>query len=90
MAQIAWNYLNDCMRLDICLRYEAHVIACAAMHMTLKKLEVQLDDQNESWWTIITDDYQDIISISDTINSLYQLKRVRIFILLLWYLCLMF
>lgn len=42
LSQEAWNYLNDCLRLDVSLRYEAREVACAATLLAAKKIGFDL------------------------------------------------
>ena len=41
LAQRAWSYLNDSLRLDCCVRYRAELIACAAIFMAARDLQVR-------------------------------------------------
>ena len=33
LARNAWAYLNDSLRLDLCVRFRAESIACAAIYL---------------------------------------------------------
>ena len=44
LSQVAWNYLNDSMRRDVCLRYPAQAIACAALYMGARKIQFPLPE----------------------------------------------
>jgi hypothetical protein len=42
LAQRSWNYLNDGLRLDLCCRFRAPVIACAAILAAARDLQIRL------------------------------------------------
>lgn len=75
LAQTAWNYLNDSMRLNISLRYSAEKIACAAIYLAARKLQFPLPTDH-SWLKIMGGDLESTRVIADTILSLYSLEKV--------------
>jgi hypothetical protein len=82
LSQLAWNYLNDSMRLDVSLRYTAQELACAAIYMSARCLQHPLPG-NPPWWKLMTDDIDKIYEISERILSLYGLSKVNI--VLFWF-----
>ena len=75
LAQTAWNYLNDCMRLNIALRYSAEKIACAAIYLAARKLQFALPSDH-SWLSIMGGDIESTKEIADSILSLYSHSKV--------------
>jgi transcription initiation factor TFIIIB Brf1 subunit/transcription initiation factor TFIIB len=79
LANTAWSYLNDSMRLDISLRFEAQAIACAAIYLAGHKLGVALPESEEAgpWWRVFGASTRDVQAISDAILTIYESPKVR-------------
>ena len=77
LAQKAWNYLNDSMRLDLILRYCEEVIACSAVFMAARFLKVPLpEDGDFPWWKLFVPDISTIYNICGRILELYELPKL--------------
>ncbi len=75
MAQIAWNYVNDSLRLDLCLRFKAQEIACSAVFLAVQKTCFTVPVYS-SWWKIMDTELDTIIEISNKILDLYEIPKV--------------
>jgi hypothetical protein len=65
------------MRLDLCLRYPARVIACTAIYMAAEQAQFPLPTSEEgSWWTVFDSSIEDILRIKSCIQSLYSREKV--------------
>ena len=71
--QTAWNCLNDCLRSDICVKYQSNILACAAIHMASKLQQISLP-QNPPWWPLFDAKLVDIELIVTEILSIYEYK----------------
>jgi hypothetical protein len=80
LANTAWGYLNDSMRLDLSLRFEAQTIACAAIHLAARKNEVVLphaDADGGSWWEVFGADTAKMLFCCNEILAMYTHSKVR-------------
>ena len=71
LAQVSWNYLNDSLRLDLNLRYNAEVIACAAIFLAIRKLQLPIPEY-PPWWEVMNADLESTSSaaIKNNFSSL--------------------
>lgn len=79
LAQCSWNYLNDSLRLDLSLRYEAQVIASAAIFLASLKTRFPLP-ADLPWWEVMGGDMDSINIICDSILGLYHMPKVRLIV----------
>ncbi|KAJ1555456.1 Cyclin-L2 [Nowakowskiella sp. JEL0078] len=71
VVQKAWNYLNDGLRTNIYVCYQPTTIACAAIFLTTRQLEIKLPDK-ELWCGVFDADYSEILEISYKMMTLYD------------------
>jgi hypothetical protein len=80
------------MRLDICVRYPACLIACAAIQLAATALDKPLPTsstvpghRNCDWWRIVDDTFDRISQLCTEINALYTYPKVLITICTMYY-----
>ncbi len=76
LAQMAWSYLNDSMRLSLCVQFPTQIIACAAIYLAARCLQFALPEDPEPWWKIMDTDVCTLHLAADKILRLYSLPRV--------------
>lgn len=74
LAQHAWAFLNDSMRIDLCLRHDTKQIACAAILIASRHDEVQIPLPAPEWMQVLGGVQDDIERIADEILELYELQ----------------
>ena len=70
LADRAWAVLNDSLRADLCVRFRAEAIACAAIALAARSLGEPLPAATP-WWRVFSTSIQDIDDISARILDLY-------------------
>jgi len=74
-AQTAWNLVNDSLVTTICLEYKPHIIACAAIYLAAKLLNIEdtLSHSNK-WWEAFDTKLEQIEHICNRMLDLYTTK----------------
>ncbi|CAO3664426.1 unnamed protein product [Umbelopsis ramanniana] len=71
----AWGYLNDGLRTIIYAAYHPPTIACAAIWLACRDLQIKLPTKpGAQWWELFEADIMDIRDIAGHIQSQYYLK----------------
>lgn len=77
VVQKAWNYLNDSLRRDFCLRYRSEVIACAAIFMAARFVGRKLPTQGDAtWWEVFRVRKDELDAVVEGILDLYARPKV--------------
>ncbi|OQR95551.1 cyclin-L1 [Thraustotheca clavata] len=74
LAQKAWSYVNDSFRIDLCLRFDAHVIACAAVDLAARILKIPLPFK---WQKLLEVDEKEMEIVESEMMSIYDIDKVQ-------------
>jgi len=74
VAQRAWNFLNDSMRTNICLRFRPEVVATAAIFLAVRLLQIKLP---EKWYELFDTSLEDMEEVASVISELYTRAKAK-------------
>ena len=70
LAQSAWSYLNDSLRLDLCCRHAAEVIACASLLLAARDTRFALPT-GVPWTQVFSSELAEVEAVAARIDALY-------------------
>ncbi|KAJ3299431.1 hypothetical protein HK104_008937 [Borealophlyctis nickersoniae] len=71
LSQLAWNFMNDSLRTNICVCYQPSTIACAVIFLAARVCKVKLPT-NPPWWEVFEANFEDLENIAGHILNLYK------------------
>ncbi|KAM4693029.1 cyclin-L1 [Discoglossus pictus] len=74
LVQTAWNYMNDCLRTSVFVRFEAETIACAFIYLAARALQISLPNR-PPWFLLFGATEENIQEICRTTLRLYTRKK---------------
>lgn len=74
VAQKAWSYLNDSLRIPKIIEIKPEVMACSAIFLAARKLQVKLPD-NPAWYELFDATRDEIERVSRMICELYKVPK---------------
>ncbi len=80
LSQYAWNFINDAMRTDACIKYAPEVVCCAALWMGARVLQIKLPsggDDHPAWWAIFDTRKEDMDAVCKMVTALYALGPTK-------------
>ncbi|XP_030071876.1 cyclin-L1 isoform X2 [Microcaecilia unicolor] len=74
LVQTAWNYMNDSLRTNVFVRFQAETIACACIYLAARALKIPLPSRPH-WFLLFGASEDDIQEICTTTLKLYTRKK---------------
>ncbi|XP_018121227.1 cyclin-L1 [Xenopus laevis] len=71
LVQTAWNYMNDCLRTNVFVRFDAETIACACIYLAARALQLSLPNRPH-WFLLFGATEENIQDICITTLRLYS------------------
>uniref|UniRef100_UPI00358F9C59 cyclin-L1-like n=1 Tax=Myxine glutinosa TaxID=7769 RepID=UPI00358F9C59 len=77
LVQTAWNYMNDCLRSNVFVRFSPETIACACIFLAARTLEIPLPNR-PPWFLVFGTAEESIHEICLCILRLYNRPKVNV------------
>uniref|UniRef100_A0A8B9KMV5 Cyclin L1 n=1 Tax=Astyanax mexicanus TaxID=7994 RepID=A0A8B9KMV5_ASTMX len=74
LVQTAWNYMNDSLRTNVFVRFQAETIACACIYLAARALQFPLPSRPH-WYLLFGATEEEIKDICITTLKLYTRKK---------------
>ncbi|XP_036392247.1 cyclin-L1a isoform X1 [Megalops cyprinoides] len=74
LIQTAWNYMNDSLRTNVFVRFQAETIACACLYLAARALQMALPSKPQ-WYLLFGATEDEIKEICITTLRLYTRKK---------------
>ncbi|KAM7399524.1 hypothetical protein PAMP_018791 [Pampus punctatissimus] len=74
LVQTAWNYMNDSLRTNVFVRFQAETIACACIYLAARALQIPLPSRPH-WYLLFGASDEEIKDICITTLRLYTRKK---------------
>uniref|UniRef100_A0A8C2IZG2 Cyclin L1a n=2 Tax=Cyprinus carpio TaxID=7962 RepID=A0A8C2IZG2_CYPCA len=74
LVQTAWNYMNDSLRTNVFVRFQAETIACACIYLAARVLQISLPSRPQ-WYLLFGATEEEIKDICVTTLKLYTRKK---------------
>eukprot|EP01119_Soliformovum_irregulare_P025194 TRINITY_DN9263_c0_g1_i1.p1 TRINITY_DN9263_c0_g1~~TRINITY_DN9263_c0_g1_i1.p1 ORF type:complete len:408 (-),score=65.74 TRINITY_DN9263_c0_g1_i1:3-1226(-) len=71
LAQVAWNFVNDSLRTNLCLQFRPQLVAAGAIFLATKYLRYKIPEGRVPWWELFDAKLADLEEISQQILELY-------------------
>ncbi|XP_070982789.1 cyclin-L1-like isoform X1 [Oncorhynchus clarkii lewisi] len=74
LVQTAWNYMNDSLRTNVFVKFQAETIACACIYLAARALQMPLPSRPH-WYLLFGATEEEIKDICITTLKLYTRKK---------------
>ncbi|XP_034718734.1 cyclin-L1a isoform X2 [Etheostoma cragini] len=74
LVQTAWNYMNDTLRTNVFVRFQAETIACACIFLAARALQIPLPSK-PNWYLLFGASDDDVKEVCITTLKLYTRKK---------------
>ncbi|XP_029303119.1 cyclin-L1a isoform X3 [Cottoperca gobio] len=74
LVQTAWNYMNDTLRTNVFVRFQAETIACACIFLAARALQIPLPSK-PNWYLLFGASEDEVKEVCVTTLRLYTRKK---------------